>query len=154
MTIHQIELEPLGSPEPQGNPRDGRAPPESQEDLKHFMRCESICYSTGIGNRLYRSGITRCFCCFDCCFGFVQQHLISDGRTGQYNDAHTNRMEETEEWFRGFNCWPLPWLTLAMCSFETYHFIMLSNADNYLDALLATNLAWTKDSKYEIHRLV
>ena len=141
------------SRDPQGDMEDGRTPgnrppPETQQDLERHMRCEGLCCSTRLEKKLYRKyKITRCFCCFDCCFGFVQRHLVSDGRSGQ-------KMIETEEWFRGFNFWPLPLLTLAMCSIETYFFIKLSNADNYLDALQATNLAWTKNSKYEIHRLV
>ena len=132
----------------------GRAPASSKEELKYFIRCESLCCSTGVGNKLYENGITRCFCCFDCCFGFVQRHLISDGREGLHSDPYTNRMEETEEWFRGFNCWPLPLLTLIMCSIETYYFVMFSNADNYVNALLATDLAWTPTTKNETHRLV
>ena len=160
------ESEPLGSPDqpsrenessascfsccsrdPQGD-TGNRRPVQTQEDLEVHMRCEGLCCSTRLEKKLYRKyKITRCFCCFDCCFGFVQRHLVSDGRSGQ-------KMIETEEWFRGFNFWPLPLLTLAMCSIETYFFIKLSKADNYLDALQATNLAWTKNSKYETHRLV
>ena len=131
-----------------GRRRRSRQPPETQEQLEDHMRCEGLCCSTQLEEMLYSEyKITRCFCCFNWCFGFVQRHLVSDGLSGQ-------KMIETEEWFRGFNCWPLPLLTLTMCSIETYYFIMLSNAENYQDALLATNLAWTKDSKYETHRLV
>ena len=158
--------------EPQGDMEDswtsgGRAPPQTQEELEGYMRCESVCCSTRIGNWFYGKGITRCFCCFDCCFNCVQNTLISDGEydselydrivkksESAYTREHTNKMIETEEWFRGFNCWPLPLLTLTMCAIETYYFVMLSNADNYRNALLDTDLAWKLNSKNEIHRLV
>ena len=63
-------------------------------------------------------------------------------------------MVETEEWFRGFNCWPLPLLTLSMCLIETYYYVTFSMEPVYVDALLDTGLAWTPKTRNETHRFV
>ena len=63
-------------------------------------------------------------------------------------------MVETEEWFRGFNCWPLPLLTLSMCLIETYYYVMFTIAPDYVDALLDTGLAWTPKTRNETHRFI
>ena len=43
----------------------GRSPPSSKDELKYYMRCESLCCSTSAGEWCYERGINRCFCCFE-----------------------------------------------------------------------------------------
>ena len=43
----------------------GRAPPLNKDELKYFMRCESLCCSTSAGKLCYDRGINRCLCCFE-----------------------------------------------------------------------------------------
>ena len=58
------------------------------------------------------------------------------------------------EWFRSFNCWPLPLLTLSMCLIETYYYVSLSMASDHNDALHDTGLVWTPITRNETHRFI
>ena len=118
-----------------------------KEDIKYSLRCQSFCCSPIFAERLSISGLNKCWCCFDCCFSLVDKRLASNRK------GNNERIEETEEWMRGFSCWPLPILTITMCTIELYYFVSFSTSpEGYQEELKNSTLVWHPSHRDEYHR--
>ena len=117
-----------------------------KEDFEYSRRCKSFCCSKTLAERLYFAGLNKCWCCFDCCYSFVENRLVSK------QISHHERMEEAEEWMRDFSCWPLPILTITMCTIELYYFVHFSSPNGYGEELKNSTLMWHPSHRDEYHR--
>ena len=117
-----------------------------KEDFEYSRRCKSFCCSQTLAERLYFAGLNKCWCCFDCCYSFVENRLVSK------QISHHERMEEAEEWMRDFSCWPLPILTITMCTIELYYFVHFSSPNGYGEELKNSTLMWHPSHRDEYHR--
>ena len=97
-----------------------------KEDIEYSLRCKSFCCSQTLAERLNLAGLNKCWCCFDCCYFCVENCLVSKQK------SHHERIEETEEWMKGFSCWPLPILTITMCAIQFY--VFFANVPDYRDS--------------------
>ena len=114
------------------------------------MRCKGcLCPLDGaVSSFLYRNGLTRCWCCFNSCFRFVSSYLVDLSATKSY-EANA----QIEEWFRGYNCWPLPLVTIVFCTWEIYYYFLLaSQSDVYNNLLLQSPFIWKPESRDELWR--
>ena len=118
-----------------------------KEDLEYSLRCKSFCCSQTLAERLYFAGLNKCWCCFDCCYFCVENCLVSKQK------SHHERIEETEEWMKGFSCWPLPILTITMCTIQLYFFVSFSLSPNgYTEELWNSTMIWHPSHRDEYHR--
>ena len=86
-----------GFDETDGHQSGGRAPAEDVEELKKYLRCNHFCCSSILAECMREAGCNRCWCCFDCCYSCVEKRLVDHGK------PRHERMEEAEEWMRGFS---------------------------------------------------
>ena len=118
-----------------------------KDDIKYSRRCKSFCCSRNLAERITIAGLNKFWCCFDCCYSFVDKKLVNDRK-----ETH-ERIEETEEWMRSCSCWPLPVLTITMCTIQLYYFVSISiSAIDYEKELENSTLTWHPSHRDEYHR--
>lgn len=113
------------------------------------MRCNGLCCPLGgrISENCDSNDCNRCWCCFDSCFTGIDRYLID------VNITNEDRFTQIEEWFRSFNCWPLPLVTIVFCIVEIVYYVYLTvQPDTYNSELLASDLIWKSDVRYEAWR--
>jgi len=126
----------------------GRAPAESKDQLKTYLKCKGLICPLGgtISEKCFECGCTRCWCCFDECFHCIDDFLISDDGTKD------ERYSQIEEWFRAFNCWPLPLVTICAAVIEIVYFTQLYATENMNDSLLKSPLIWKATHRKDFWR--
>ena len=118
-----------------------------KEDIEYSRRFKSFCCSQTLAERLNFAGLNKCWCCFDICY-----NLVDDLLGNQQQEQH-KRIEEIEEWMRGFSCWPLPIFTITMCTIQLYFFVSFSLSPNgYTEELWNSTMIWHPSHKDEYHR--
>ena len=119
-----------------------------KEDIEYSLRCKSFCCSQTLAERLNFAGLNKCLCCFDCCYSCCVEKLLVDRRKPDHE-----RMVEAEEWMRGFSCWPLPILTITMCTIQLYFFVSFSLSPNdYTEELWNSTMIWHPSHRDDYHR--
>ena len=118
-----------------------------KEDIEYSLRCKSFCCSQTLAERLYSAGLNKCWCCFECCYSWCVEKRLVNRRKPDHE-----RMEEAEEWMRDFSCWPLPILTITMCTIELYYFVHFSSPNGYGEELKNSTLMWHPSHRDEYHR--
>ena len=118
-----------------------------KEDIEYSLRCKSFCCSQTLAKRLNLAGLNKCWCCFDCCYSFVENWLVNKQK------SHHERIEETEGFMKDFSCWPLPILTITMCTIQLYFFVSFSLSPNgYTEELWNSTMIWHPSHRDEYHR--
>lgn len=123
----------------------GRAPAKTKEELRYYMRCKTLCCPLGsaCSNRCYEAGMTRCWCCFDRMHDCTESFLIDENIP-----TRPQTYEQIEEWFRSFNCQPLPLVTIITTIIEVAYFMYLRGLPgDYNDNILASPLLWRYERK-------
>ena len=119
-----------------------------KEDIEYSRRFKSFCCSQTLAERLNFAGLNKCWCCFDICYTLVVTQLGS-----KQKEQKEKRVEEIEEWMRGFSCWPLPILTITMCTIQLYFFVSFSLSPNdYKEELFNSTMIWDPSHRDEYHR--
>ena len=122
--------------------------PKYKEDFEYSRRCKSFCCSQTLAERLYSAGLNKCWCCFECCYSWcVEKRLVNHRKPDHV------RIEGAEEWMRDFSCWPLPILTITMCTIQLYFFVSFSLSPNgYTEELWNSTMIWHPSHRDEYHR--
>ena len=113
------------------------------------MRCKGLCCPLGrtVSDYFYKIGCNRCWCCFDLCFKCTNNYLVDPGVKSD------SRYAQIEEWFRSFNCWPMPLVTIVFCTIEiAYYAYLMQLPDVYNNELLRSDLIWKSNVRSDSWR--